>query len=154
MQNRIAVVGTERITIGGRHFKYAGDVTTLRHDLATQAQLQRAGLSRLELLPAETPDDYALRIFRIAVGNGDMLSLIAHLLLPEELDPRKWTPEVAAEMAAFLGAMTDPEDKIRIQAILRDALVGFLQAGLVYAVRSLNASVQDEDALSHDQTTA
>lgn len=143
-----------RITIGGRHFKHAGDLTTLRHDLATQAQLQRAGLSRLELLPAETADDYALRVFRTAVGNGDMLALIAHLLMPEDLDPRKWKRDVAEEMADFLGAMTDPDDKARIQGILRDALVGFLGAGLIYAVRSLNASIQDEDALSHQETAA
>lgn len=143
-----------RITIGGRHFKYAGGLTTLRHDLATQGHLQRAGLSRLELLPAETAEDYALRVYRTAVGNGDMLALIAHLLLPEDLDPRSWTPEVASEMAVFLGAMTDPEDKARIQGVLRDALMGFLGAGLIYAVRSLNASIQDEDALSHEETAA
>lgn len=144
-----------RITIGGRHFKHAGDVTTLRHDLATQAQLQRAGLSRLELLPAETPDDYALRVFRTALGNGDMLALVGHLLVSENAEPKDWKPQDAEEIAAFLGAMTDPEDKARIQGILRDALAGFLGAGLIYAVRSLTSSMAaDEDALSPDQTAA
>lgn len=122
-----------RITIGGRHFKHVEE-TTLRQDISTQALIQKAQLGRLELLQAESPDDYVLRILRTAAGNCDVLLLIAHLVVPEESKTQDWSPESAREVATFLGALTEKDDKNRIQGLLVNALVSFVQAGLVSAV--------------------
>ena len=141
--------------IGKRRFRSIGEHTTLRHDLATQGQIERARVSRLQLLPAETPEDYALRIFRTAVTNADVLLLLGHLLLPDDETESDWNPAMAAEVADFLGSLTDDADKAKVRGILTAALMDFLQAGPVYAVRSLRSSAQaSEQALPKHQTAA
>ena len=141
--------------IGKRRFRSVGDNTTLRHDLATQAQIERARVSRLELLSAESAEDYALRIFRTAVINGDVLLLLGHLLLPDEETEADWKPAMAQEVAEFLGSLTDDADKAVVRGILTAALMDFLRAGLVYAVRSLISSIQaDDEALPENPIAA
>ena len=142
-------------TIGKRRFRSIGENTTLRHDLATQGQIERARVGRLELLPAETAEDYALRIFRTAVTNGDVLLLLGHLLLPDDETEADWDPKMAQEVADFLGSLTLEADKAIVRGILTAALIDFLQAGLVYAVRSLRSLAQASDeTLPANQTAA
>lgn len=125
----------QTITIAGRVFKGAKD-STMEHDVFVQGMIERSGLSRIEMLRGETPDAFALRIFRIAVVNSDIFLLLGGLLFPGDLDPAKWTPEIAEATAGFLKKLTDAEDKRIVQGQITAAIMGFFQQGLAYGVIS------------------
>jgi hypothetical protein len=123
------------ITIGGRAFKGAKN-STMEHDVFVQGMIAKAKLGRLEMLPAETPEDFALRIFRRAAVNSDVFLLLGGLLLPAELQPAQWTEDVAKETAHFLRKLTDENDKKIVQGQILGAIMGFFQKGLAYSVTS------------------
>lgn len=134
----------ETITIRGRKYKHIG-VSTLRRDIFTEGQLLRAGVSRMELLPEETPDEFAQRVLRTAYTNGDVLLLMGCLLIPAESDPLKWTEDLARETADFLGAVVADEDKLTVRAQVVSAIQGFIEAGLVALMISASASLAAMD---------
>ena len=132
----------ELITIGGRQFKGAKD-STAEHDVFVQAQIEKAGLSRIQMLPGESPEDFALRIFRRAAGNSDIFLLLGGLMFPAEIAPADWTPRTAEETANFLRKLTGDEDKRIIRGQILAALMGFFQRGLAYGVTSPNSSTAE-----------
>jgi hypothetical protein len=129
----------ETIVIAGRGFKAAKN-STLEHDVFVQGMIAKAKLGRLEMLPAETPEDFALRIFRRAAISSDVFLLLGGLLLPVDLPAGEWTPEVAEQTALFLRKLTDEKDKKVVQGQIIAAIMGFFQKGLAYSVTSPRSS--------------
>lgn len=125
----------DAIVIGGRAFKGAKN-STMEHDVFVQGMIAKAKLGRLEMLSGETPEDFALRIFRRAAVNSDVFLLLGGLLLPAELSPAQWTEDVARETAHFLRKLTDENDKKIVQGQILGAIMGFFQKGLAYSVIS------------------
>ncbi len=131
----------QTITIRGRKYKHMNGPTTMRHDVFTEAQMLKAGISRMELLPGEGMDDFAQRILRTAYANTDIFLLLGCLLVPAELDPVAWSEEIARETAEFLGNVVDPDDKLTVRAQVVSAVQGFIEAGIVSLVTSTSASL-------------
>jgi hypothetical protein len=129
----------DHLIIGGRAFKGAKD-STMEHDVFVQGMIARAGLDRIEMLPGETPDEFALRIFRKAAVDSDVFLLLGGLLFPADLEPAKWNPNVAAETAEFLRKLTGEDDKKIVQGQIVGAIMGFFQQGLAYGVISPSSS--------------
>lgn len=125
----------DAIVIGGRAFKGAKN-STMEHDVFVQGMIAKAKLGRLEMLSGETPEDFALRIFRRTAINSDVFLLLGGLLLPAELSPAQWTEDVAKETAHFLRKLTDDNDKKIVQGQILGAIMGFFQKGLAYSVIS------------------
>jgi hypothetical protein len=123
------------IVIGGRAFKGAKN-STMEHDVFVQGMISKAKLGRLEMLTGETPEDFALRIFRRAAISSDVFLLLGGLLLPVEISPAEWTEDVAKQTAHFLRKLTDENDKKIVQGQIIAAIMGFFQKGLAYSVTS------------------
>lgn len=129
----------EHLIIAGRKFKGAKN-STMEHDVFVQGMIARADLDRIEMLPGETSDDFALRIFRKAAVDSDVFLLLGGLLFPADLEPANWTPKVAEETAIFLRKLTGEEDKKIVQGQIIGAIMGFFQKGLAYGVISPSSS--------------
>ena len=75
---------------------------------------------------------------RVILG-GYALRLLGGLLLPEGMNPREWTPEVAAGITAHLELLTDREEKNQIRPLVASMLAGFFTSGLA-SLRTSSAS--------------
>src|SRR5262245_8818362 len=135
---------SERIRINGREFKPVTN-STLRHDIWTQAQIQRAGLASVAIAQGESPRDFAMRVFREATTNGDVFLLLGGLLMPAEQGGKDWTPRMAEQTAEFLGGVTSDADKAVVNAQIISALTSFFALGLSSLVIFQNSSTRAEN---------
>jgi hypothetical protein len=147
----------KNVVIAGVEYKPVTN-STMKHDIWTQAQIQRAGLDRVNIGKSESPDDFAARIFREAVTNGDVFLLLGGLLMPADAD--KWTVTLAEKTAVALEEVTAPEDKAAVQACVLSALTGFFVTGLASLMISPSFSSETEideqptGAIAEPNTTA
>ncbi len=88
-----------------------------------------AGVDKVEIIPDEPVEAYAERMLRAVWPSGKLLDLLGGLLLPEGLDPREWTPAVAADIAKHLRQLVEPDDKEKAHRLLGDMLAGFFRSG-------------------------
>lgn len=137
------------LAVGGREFMAVGS-TTLRHDLATQRELHRAGLEGMQMTDDEGPQQFALRLVRAACVNGDLPALLGCLLMPR--GSVRWSPQIAADTAEFLGELEDPDDKKQVQAAISSVLFSFMAAGMLSSTVSTISSLTAED--EHDRPNA
>lgn len=125
----------ETTVINGKTYKPITN-STLRHDTWTQAQILRSGLDRMEMRSGETPDAYALRVYREAALTGDVFLLLGGLIMPVEIECVDWSVKIAEQTAEALAAVTSTEDKATVRGYLFSAIMGFLAAGLSYLMTS------------------
>lgn len=118
-----------RVTLGGRAFRKIG-IATLEHDFRLIGLLREIGLYEPYRLQSESPAEYGTRLLQDLIASGRAFDVLGHLLIPAEVPPENWTPEIARETAGFIGALTRPEDKEEIQALTLGFLLGFFEHGL------------------------
>ncbi|MFU8858456.1 MAG: hypothetical protein ACNA8S_15805 [Deferrisomatales bacterium] len=118
---------------GVRYAPVLADVMTARQRLACRWAIRHADLDNVRVMPGETPEAYAERLFRRVTVSGGALELMGALLLPEGLSPKDWSPAVAAATAAALGRIRTPEDKVLFDGMLLSIVAGFHQAGMARA---------------------
>lgn len=133
----------ETVVIAGRTFQPVTN-STMRHDIWTQAQIQRAGLDRLNIMKGEKPDEFAIRVLREATLKGDVFLLLGGLLMPADQEGKDWTPKMAAETGEFFASVTEAADKLAVQRVLISAMTGFFVTGLSSLILSRNSSTADE----------
>lgn len=134
----------DTVTIAGRELKPVTN-STMRHDIWVQGQLEKSGLTHVAIHPEETPEEFAMRIFRQAAMNMDVFLLLGGLLMPAEAEPATWTVEMAQATAKLLGDVTDPADKAKVQMQINSALTSFFVTGLSSLMTSPRSS-QKTDA--------
>ena len=137
----------DHVTISGRKFKPVAN-STMRHDVFTQGQIEKCGLARLEKYADESPDEFAMRVYRTSILSGDVFLLLGCLLMPAEQDPLAWSVAMARETADVMANASAPEDKASIQAQICSALAAFFANGL----SSLKISRRSLDS-SNSKTT-
>ena len=119
------------IELGGRRFKRL-ECSTVKHDFWLMSQVREAGLDQVRIASKKREDVEAAMealLDRVILG-GYALRLLGGLLLPEGMDPREWTPEVAAGITAHLELLTDPDEKSQIRPLVASMLAGFFASGL------------------------
>lgn len=125
------------IRIAGRHFR-AADRTTLRHDLATQGQVSRAGAGILEIQVGESMESFAERMSKEAAASPAMVRLLSHVLVPA--DCCRWTPAVTDEVAGYLTACADGDELAPHMAAM---LEGLVSSGASVVVQRMGVSARD-----------
>ncbi len=118
----------ETFTLGGREFRSLSQ-STIEHDMWVVARMRMAGIHEFYQHENETQFAFATRVINELIDSGQALEILGGLLLPAELDPLDWTPKVAAETAAFIRKLTDPEDKNLVQLLISRMLVDFFETG-------------------------
>jgi hypothetical protein len=117
------------IELGGRRFQVVA-LATVRWDYWMCAKLRQAGIDEIAMAPGQTAMEFTNATLGRLLDSEQTLELIGGFLAPEEFDLRNWSPATAHEMAAFIGGLTDPTDKLTIRGLLAQALAGFfLSAG-------------------------
>lgn len=123
----------ESFALGGRRFRRLATGSIAQHEYVHDVLLA-AGIAEPELLPGEGPQDYVERIFTAMHGAKMDRPLVAAAIVPVEA-PR-WNPEVAAEVAQFLGTLEEERDQRIYYALLGDLLRPFCVRGLPSWLRS------------------
>jgi hypothetical protein len=139
------------IKIAGRELKPITN-STMRHDIWVQGQLEKSGLTHVAIHERETPEDFAMRIFRQAAMNMDVFLLLGGLLMPAEADPATWTVEMAHATAKLLGDVTDPTDKAKVQMQINAALTSFFVTGLSSLMISPRSSQKTSERPDQEET--
>ena len=117
------------VVIGGRRFLPLID-GNLAHDLEVLALKVEAGISELEVRDGEAPEDFIVRIQDELWRSRKVLQLLGCLLIPEELDPDKWTPQDAEDTARFLGTVKGT-DKAKAGPLVLDLILHFFESGML-----------------------
>lgn len=131
----------ERIQLGGRWFVPIVE-STLEHDLHFTALKRRAGLETVLVLAGDDPESFARKLSARLFGSGRdvVLEMAGALIVPEDLAGEPWTLERGRETAAFLGQLTDPDDKQRFQAVMLGVVADFFADGLSYLESTRSSS--------------
>lgn len=117
------------ITIEGKRFVPLVN-GTFAHDIWLTRKIREAGLANIAIDEDETPDHFIERIAIVAHESGLSLQLLGALLLPDGVETRDWTPELAESTAQFFGNVTDPEGKRVLRTQIASALFYFFATAL------------------------
>jgi len=125
----------ETIELGGRVYRKMG-ASTLEHDWRFIALLRELDLLEPKLDAAEPAGEYGRRLLVELLATGRAGEVLAHLIMPAEFTAEQWTPEIAAETAVALAALTADADKETVHSLTLGFLLDFFETGL----RALPAS--------------
>lgn len=131
----------ELIELGCRNFRII-ETSTLEHLIWMDRQVTEAGLSRSFRagLGTKTADEFAAGVWEQISKSGQVFSLLAGMLIPQNLRDEDWTPEEAAKTIAFLKKLTSPVDHARIRSLLVSVVLGFFGSARGFAAVSDIAS--------------
>jgi hypothetical protein len=144
-----AVNAAERayVQLGGRFFCVIDfDQRSVLQDHYLLRITRELGLDKMLPDPEETDVAYQVRMHNALVDSGRAHELLAGYLLPKGVDERAWTPAIAVEVAAHIGACTARKDRDLVLALGMQVVFGFFRQGLEQLERfraSLAPSPQD-----------
>jgi len=142
----------DAIELNGKRFVRAEE-TTVRHDFWLMHRIREAGLDQVRIKSRKREDvDIAVEeLIDRVVYSDHALILLGGLFLPEGLNPRDWTPEIAEEITKHLEAMTAKEDKEQIKPLIASMISGFFLSGLA-SLRTFPASSSPEGQKENEET--
>lgn len=117
------------ITIQGREFVPMKN-GTFAHDIWITRKTREAGLADIRQEEGESHEHFIERIASIAWGSGAMLEILGGMLLPAGMEPKDWTPEIAAATGAFFGSVTDEASKRQLRSQIGGVIFLFFVSGL------------------------
>lgn len=129
------------VALGGRKFTRL-DSGTVEHDFWMMAQIREAGLHQISFTPGSDVEEVVDELLGRCLSSGKAVLLLSGLLLPEGMTPQEWKPEVALEIAAHIGKITDTEEKAQLRPLVASMLIGFFKTGLASLKISPKSSSQ------------
>lgn len=126
-------------TLGGRAFR-ALSRSTLAHDIWLTQRFEACGIDGAAMQAGEDATAFARRLVAALVTSPAIFEVLGGCIIPAERADAEWTPAIAAETAAFLRELTDPDDKAIVRGQIASTIIPFLKAGLVSFVVSTPAS--------------
>lgn len=140
------------LVLGGRRFRPVAQ-GSVEHDVWLMGRVRLSGLPEIPRAENETPEDWASRLLAAVLASGALLELLGGLLVPEATPDEAWSPTLARETAAFIGALREPEDKLVVQSLALSVLLPFLQSELASSRRSDASSPRVPGDASSDTTS-
>lgn len=131
------------VKVGGRALQVFAS-GTISHDYWLKRQIRLAGIDQIEIDPRRNADDTVAMIVDRVIDSGMAMTILGGLLAPEEMAVKDWTPAVAEEMASFLNALIETEDKTVVRGLVAEVILGFFLNGLVSLRTSRMSSRSDE----------
>ncbi|HEX7647394.1 MAG TPA: hypothetical protein VF450_08305 [Noviherbaspirillum sp.] len=138
------------LTIEGKRFVPLAN-GTFAHDIWITKKIREAGLAGdvLAMREGETQDQLIERVAISAYESGLALQLLGGLLIPADVDPRAWTPELAMQSAEFFGNVTDAEAKKVLRTQIASALFYFLATALASLPTSRKSGATTKEGERH-----
>lgn len=132
------------ITLGGRTFVPVTG-STLAHDTWYMGLVSRTGLDAIVRRDDETEPEFGTRLLRALLASGAIVELLGGMLVPTGTVPTEWTPQLAAETAAFIGGLEDPQEKDKAYPLMIECWSRFFQNGRRSSASSPPSSMSGED---------
>jgi len=140
------------IRLGGRFFRVVDlDRRTVLQDHYLHSRVRALGIDKLLPGEAETDLAYLVRMQDALIDSGRAHEIIAAFLMPQGTDEAAWTPAIAADTAAHIGACNTPEDRGIVMALAVQACFGFFRQGLEQLER-FRASLADPSPQPKDSS--
>jgi hypothetical protein len=137
----------QTIELEGRLF-IKGYKPSLKNHLWCMNEVRQAGLDSFDIPAGESPDETAQRIVGLALASGKTLTIIGGMLLPDGMEPKAWTPEVAAGVTAHLEGLSETSDMQLMQSLISGLLIGFFQNRTASLWTSRKSSPSADPALA------
>ena len=137
--------------LGNKAFK-ALKQSTIEHDFWLMDTIRAAGLEQVTLRPGEEAETFATRLLHDVIASGRVFDLLGGVLVPADSNDLDWTPEAALQTAAFMRKLSEPTDKILLQSLVVELLIGFFQDGLVALMLSPNYSATSPENHQDSET--
>lgn len=119
------------VTLGGRRFRVLDfDRRTVAHDYAIMSLMRSTGLDRVMPMDGETNAVYLVRLHEALIDSGKACDLVGAYLLPEGFDELDWTPKAAKETAQFIARCNTEDDRLAVNKMAMDVVMGFFKLGL------------------------
>lgn len=121
------------VALGGRRFRVIDfDLRTVRLDLHVRRLMRVTGLDRVLPGADEDVETYLARLQSAILDlEGERaIDLVASYLLPDGVPERDWTPALAAQIAAHIGACDSAEDRDTVITLCAQVAFGFFQQEL------------------------
>jgi hypothetical protein len=126
----------ETVILGGRRYTIIEQGGPLAYDDWYMGLVRRLGMDDILQQEGESDADFGVRILQRMIDTGARVDLIAARLMPfDEPQPVTWQgtrargPQMVAETSAHLGAIDDPAEKQRVNAIMLEVWNSFFQQG-------------------------
>jgi len=133
------------LILQGKAFKQITN-STFEHDAWTIRVMNLTGLNNIAVLDGETPQQLAERYTREAIGNPYILKLFGGLMIPAEIAPEDWTPEIAEQTSEFIAKITDPDSKRLLQSQVASMVADFFLSGIAALKISPSSSEESKAA--------
>lgn len=115
--------------IGGKAFQVVDlERRTVRHDARIKAVLSRVGVLRAVRETGTSDERFAEALSRVIVEQEAAAEIAALFLLPAGADV--WTPEIHAEVLAYLHGCATEDDRVLVDQLAFDMVCGFFQLRL------------------------
>lgn len=125
--------------LGGREFQVISS-STIEWDVTLLNLLQGCGLADVTMMDGETAEGLALRVYRTLMSSGAVFEILGCALIPAEVKPLDWTPEVMAASAVFFRRLHTEADKALIRSQITTLVANFFVQGLLSVRTSPNFS--------------
>jgi hypothetical protein len=134
----------QTVVLAGRTLRVLTSAN-IAHDFWLTRQIRLAGIDQILIDPSQDPAAFVDAILDRLMVSGMAITLLSGLLAPVELEAKDWTSNTAADMAAFLNALTADADKLVVRGLMAETVLGFFQAGLVSLRTSRTSSTTDHE---------
>ena len=135
------------IEIGGRKLQMIAEAN-VAHDTWIMQQISLAGLDTLDFDAGKPPEAAVDSIVDRVVQSGMAMTLLGGLLMPVGVAATDWTPTIAADVIAFLNALSAKEDRLAVRGAVAEAIICFFYAGLISLKTSRMSSVRNRGPAS------
>jgi len=143
--------------LGGRLYQPINLVArTFRSDAAATALINELGLDEITLGPLEDEDlvAYAGRLNHRVIATGRIPDLLGHYLIPVGKTETDWTPELAAETAAIIGAVQDPQERDLVYQLASEFVFFFFRSALQRLAISQSSTAASRESLPSPESSA
>src|SRR5688572_9276575 len=123
--------GRDVITFGGRKFRVEDmDERTVENDHFLMRAIRASGVDKMSPEDKEGHMQYLIRLQTALLDSGQVCNLLGGYLLPDGMKETDWSPEVAADTAAFIAKCNTARDRDQVLELAAECVFGFFKRGL------------------------
>jgi hypothetical protein len=126
---------TEELEIEGRVFVPIKN-GTFAHDVWVTNKVRESGLGEVVIAEGEDHAAFIERLARKAWESGALLDLMGGLYVPRGVQPKDWSPAMAAQTTEFFANVTDEAGKAQLRQQIGGLLFYFFTSALSFSETS------------------
>lgn len=138
------------IKLGGRLFTVVNmPRRTVELEHHQRKLVHELGLDKILPKQDTSSEEWILQVYQHLIHTGRTCDLLGLYLLPIGKVERDWSPAMAAEVAEYLRKCDTEEDRLQVDELAMEFIVGFFRNALRLLETSLRFSKQKAQRLQH-----